>query len=106
MELESLEKIAQRYRDEGYDVIVHPRGDQVPPFAAGFQLDLIAIKGREGVIVEIKANRIDLSSDHQIALLADLVNAQPGWRLDVVVLESESPIEKAARDAEEPSEEQ
>src|SRR5690348_16007155 len=47
MELEAIERIADRYRDEGYDVIVHPRADQVPPFAAGFELDLLATRGNE-----------------------------------------------------------
>jgi hypothetical protein len=81
MEQEVLGKVAQRYRDEGYDVLVHPRGDQLPPFVANSQLDLIATRGNEGVIVEIKTNRIDLSRDHQLVRLAEIVNAQPGWRL-------------------------
>ena len=38
--------------------------------------------------------------------LAEIVNAQPGWRLDLVVLEPETAIEKAAEDAAEPSDDQ
>jgi len=34
------------------------------------------------------------------------VNAQPGCRLDVVVLEPETTIERAAQEADEPSDEQ
>ena len=106
MQEETLERVAERYRDEGYQVIVRPSGDQIPPFIAGFQPDLIAIRGNEGVVVEIKVNRIDLSSDHQIACLAEIVNARPGWRLDLVVLEPETTIQKAAQEAAEPSDEQ
>jgi len=106
MEQEALEKVAQRYRDEGYDVVLLPRGDRVPPFVAGFDLDLIATRGNEGVIVEIKTNRIDLSRDQQLTRLAEIVDARPGWRLDAVVLERETPIERAAQDASEPSDEQ
>jgi hypothetical protein len=106
MEQEALERVAQRYRDEGYDVIVHPQGEQVPPFLANFRLDLIATRGNEGIVVEIKTNRIDLSDDPDITRLAEIVNAQPGWRLDVVVLEPETAVEKAAQDATEPSDEQ
>ena len=58
---DALERVAEPYRDEGYEVIVRPRGDQVPSFAAGLELDLIATRGTEGVIVVIKRNRIDLS---------------------------------------------
>jgi Holliday junction resolvase len=106
MQEEILERVAQRYRDEGYHVIVRPSADQIPPFIAGFQPDLVAIRGNEGVVVEIKVNRIDLSSDHQIAGLAEIVNARPGWRLDLVVLEPETTIQKAAQEAAEPSDEQ
>ena len=106
MEQESLAKVAQRYRDEGYDVIVHPRGEKVPPFLAEFQLDLIATRGNEGVVVEIKTNRTDLSNDPYLTRLAETVNAQLGWKLDVVVLGPETTIEKAAQDATEPSDEQ
>jgi REase_AHJR-like len=78
MEQESFEKVAQRYRDEWYDVIVRPLPDQVPPFVENFQVDLIATRGNEGVVVEIKTNRIDLSSDRQLTQLAEIVNVQPG----------------------------
>jgi Holliday junction resolvase len=106
MQQETPERVAQRYRDEGYQVVVRPFGEQIPPFIAGFQPDLIAIRGNEGVIVEIKINRMDLSSDHQISRLAEIVNARPGWRLDLVVLEPETTVEKAAQEAAEPSDEQ
>jgi uncharacterized protein YutE (UPF0331/DUF86 family) len=81
MQLETLDRIAQRYRDEGYGVIVRPNGDQIPPFVAGFQPDLIAVRGHEGVIVEIKLTRSGLAKDSQM-------------------------IEKASQDALEPSDEQ
>jgi REase_AHJR-like len=106
MKEESLEKVAQEYRNEGYDVIVQPRGDLVPPFAAGFQPNLIGTRGVEGVAVVIKTNRIELSRDPQITRLAEIVEAQPGWRLDVIVLEPETAVQRAAQGAAEPSDEQ
>jgi hypothetical protein len=106
MQQETYENVAQRYRDDGYQVIVRPCGDQIPAFIAGFRPDLIASRGNEGVVVEIKANRIDLSNDRQIAGLAEVVNARPGWRLDLVVLEPETTVERAAQEAAEPSDEQ
>lgn len=106
MQQQDIERIARRYRDEGFHVIVHPHGDLVPPFLAGFELDMIATRGNEGVVVEVKMNRIDLSSDPCVPRLAEIVNAQPGWRLDLVVLEAETQVERAAHEAGEPSDEQ
>jgi hypothetical protein len=106
MQQETIEKVAQRYRDEGYQVTVRPVDDLIPPFIADFQPDLIAIRGNAGVIVEIKLNRMDLARDHQLAALAETVNSRAGWRLDLVVLEPETTVEKAAQEAAEPSDEQ
>ncbi len=102
----TVERTAKRYRDEGYDVVVHPVGDQVPSFAAGFRPDLIATRGREGVIVEIRANRFALSATPQITRLAEIVDSQPDWRLDVVILEQDPATETAGAEAAEPSDEQ
>jgi hypothetical protein len=106
MNQQAIERIAKRYRDEGYDVIVLPQGDQIPPFLAGFRLDMIATRGNEYVVVEVKTNRIDLSSDPYAARLAQIINAQPDWRLDLVVLEAETQVERAAQEASEPSDAQ
>lgn len=106
MEQEALEKVAQRYRAEGYDVVVRPRTDSLPPFLAGFHPGLIATLGNESVVIEVKTNRIGLSNGSDITRLAEVVNGQPGWRLDVVVLEPETSVEKAAQDAAEPSDAQ
>ena len=106
MEKESLDRVAQRYRDEGYEVVVEPRGDALPSFLDDFQVDLIARRGNEGVVVEIKYKRNDLSADENVSRMAEVVNRQPGWRLDVIVLERETSLDKAVYTAAEPSDEQ
>lgn len=106
MEHEAIERVAQRYRDEGYQVVLRPSGEQLPPFIANFHPDLIAVRGNESVVVEVKLNRMDLSSDREISHLAEVLNARAGWRLDLVVLEPETTVERAAQEATEPSDEQ
>lgn len=104
MELEkAIENIAGRYRSEGYQVTVHPKASQVPAFAAGLPVALLATKGDEHVLVQIKESTEDLRNDPETVRTAEAVNAQAGWRFDVVVLSGDSPIEKLAREAPEPS---
>jgi uncharacterized protein YutE (UPF0331/DUF86 family) len=103
MEHESLATIAQQYREEGYDVVVEPREAEIPAFIAGFKPDIIVTGGADRIIVEVKKNRTDLSNDPDVSRLAEVVNAEPGWRLDVVVLEPETMLEKSAKEAFEPS---
>jgi uncharacterized protein YutE (UPF0331/DUF86 family) len=101
-----LRKVAKRYQDEGYEVVVRPKGDAVPSFAAGYEPDLIARNGSENVVAEVKQNRAMISSDPKITRLAEVTNAQPGWRFDLVILESESPLERVRRSSQEPTHQQ
>jgi hypothetical protein len=101
-----LGRIAKQYEDEGYTVIVEPKADQVPPFAAGLRLDMIAIRGDEAVVVEVKPRRSNLADDPQSARIAEVVNSQPGWRFDLVILEPETSVQRVAEKAKEPSSEQ
>ena len=81
-----LEKVAAQYREGGYEVILHPGRADLPEFLRGFQPDLIARAGGESVVVEVKA-KDDLSADHQLGYLSSLVNSQPGWRFDLVLID-------------------
>jgi uncharacterized protein YutE (UPF0331/DUF86 family) len=79
-----LENVAEQYRDEGYEVILRPRGKDLPDFLDRLEPDLIARNRSETVVVEIKTKG-DLATDHHLRDLAAIVNAQPGWRFDLVV---------------------
>lgn len=83
-----LDKIAERYRAEGYEVILQPRGKDVPEFLDRLEPDLIARNSSESVVVEVKT-RADLATDYNLRHLASVIDAQPGWRFDVVVTNPE-----------------
>ena len=102
-ESEALRQVAKHYEDEGYSVILQPHGADVPSFASGLQIDLIATRGDENVIVEVKTTRGDVERDPHVQRLAQIVSAQPNWRFDLVVTEGETSVEKVADDAAEPS---
>ncbi len=81
-EREFLEQVAERYRSDGYVVSVAPR-NELPAFLRDVQPDLIAKRGSENVVVELKRQTVDQS----LRRLAEIVSRQPGWRLDVVIYE-------------------
>jgi Holliday junction resolvase-like predicted endonuclease len=105
-DLAPLAHVARCYEDEGYRVMVEPRGDCLPAFALGLDIDLIATKPGEAVVVEVKQNRSELDRDRQLTSLANLVNAQPGWGFDLVIIDPETPVEKLLPRSQEPSTEQ
>jgi hypothetical protein len=100
---QAIENVAGRYRSEGYQVTVQPKGSQVPSFATGLPVDLLATKGDEHVLVQVKESTEDLRNDQESVLIAEAVKDQPGWRFDVVVLNGHSLTEKWAHEAPEPS---
>jgi REase_AHJR-like len=101
-----IQEVARQYRNEGYAVVVHPQGEDVPPFAAGLPVDLIARRPDENVIVGVYENRDAVAKKPELQRLADRTDAQPGWRFDLVVLEPVNPMERILSSAREPSDEQ
>jgi len=79
-----LEQIASEYRQKGYAVLFRPGPEETPQFLAPFQPDLIATSPQESVVVEVKSSP-DLASESFVRL-AEAVEAEQGWRLQLVVV--------------------
>jgi len=107
MDLEQLlAPVADRYRSQGYHVVVRPDPTDLPEFAKTFLIEIVARRDDSSALVSAKRSRKDLEADPNIAKYAEITEKQPGWRFDVVVLcpddETKMPDN---RDATEPSEE-
>lgn len=87
-EARRLRQVAEEYRGRGYEVLLEPKGKQLPRALAGFRPDLVARKGDELVVVEVKS-RSALRRDAQLQELAKAVRAHPGWRFDLVIASTE-----------------
>ncbi len=77
--------LADRYRRKGYEVIEEPAPNQLPDFMAGYRPDMILRKGGESIVLEVKS-RESLIGYPKLGDLADLLRSKPGWRLDLVVV--------------------
>ena len=84
LENAKLEQLASEYRRKGYDVAVRPRENHIPVFLRPFQPDLIATSHGDNVVLEIKSSP-ELASE-SIVKLAEAIEAQPGWRFELVVV--------------------
>ncbi len=74
-----LERIAADHRARGYDVVVEPRGSDLPAFLVGTTPDLIAHRGGEHIVIEVKSSPQDVDR-LQLTTIADRVAAHHGWR--------------------------
>jgi hypothetical protein len=88
-----LQRVAEEYRREGYEVVVRPEG---------LDVELHARRGRQNVAVQIRKNQFAVADDSGLIQRADAINARPDWRYDLVVLEENPPF----RDPLEPDDEQ
>ena len=97
LEKQHAHKVAEQYRRRGYDVIEEPSEDQLPTFLAGYHPDMLLRKAdeEEAVVVAVKSRK-SLAKEPQISELAGLLRTQPGWRLDLVVVDIGEQLEALA----------
>jgi len=90
VEAQVIAKVAQDYRQRGYEVDVEPRGARVPAFLGGFRPDLIARRPGDNVIVEVKIGTRTSVAD-RLREVAERVTHEPGWRFSVVFADPDRP---------------
>jgi uncharacterized protein YutE (UPF0331/DUF86 family) len=79
-------QLAQEYRDKGYEVLLEPPLENLPDFLQKYRPDIIASRGGESVVIEVKSRSALNSTSHQyLRDLAQLIEQQPGWRFELVV---------------------
>ena len=88
-ERQRVRKVGQVYRDKGYDVLIEPQGDQLPDFLQAFQPDLIAHKGDEHIVVEVRV-RGQVSDFPQVNELAKVVRNEADWRFQLFLMGPEN----------------
>jgi HEPN domain-containing protein len=86
-----LQRVADVYRSQGYDVTVRPVPGLLPPFAADFRVEIVGRRAADGVLVAVRKNRDALAADADVQRYAEVTGGQAGWRFDIVVLEGENP---------------
>jgi Holliday junction resolvase len=82
-ERRDIERVAQEYRERGYHVSIEPAVSDLPDFVREYRPDIVARKGEESVVIEVKLPRSE-SDRERIRAIAERVQRQPGWRFVLV----------------------
>jgi hypothetical protein len=99
LEATARQSLASRYRAEGYEVVVDPRGPELPEALRQFSPDLLARRGDELVVAEVRRRRPGGGRWREVERLAEVTRTLPGARFDLVVLDdAEDGPEAASRD--------
>ena len=88
---QQLQRLADLYRDQGFQVIVRPRPEDLPSFARGFTVEILGTRGHERVLAAVKKNRNEAAADPNQGRYAEVTNSQDGWRFDLAILGPEDP---------------
>ena len=86
-----LERLADRYRGQGYSVTVNPGPATLPPFAKDFQVELLAERPDSNVLVSAKSDTSEIEQDFNLANFAEIVAQHRGWRFDLTLLKPPPP---------------
>jgi REase_AHJR-like len=100
-----LERVAGLYTSQGYQVVVRPGPEDLPPFARDFKVEIVARRVATGVLVTVKKDRIQFAADPNVPRYAEVTGAQPGWRFDFAIVGAEDPALREFPDARELSDE-
>src|ERR1700682_188838 len=96
LEQQKIDDLVSEYQGKGYAVRVRPPADQLPDFLRAFEPDLVATSSRDNVVIEVRASSANDAG--QLTRLAEAVERQPGWHLEVVFVShpvaSEIPLEE------------
>jgi hypothetical protein len=96
-----LKRAARLYSDEGYQTVVRPGPEDLPPFAKDFKVEIVGKRGNGGVLVSVKKNRLAMAADKEMPRYAEVTASQPGWRYDFMILEPTEENAWQGRDAQE-----
>lgn len=87
LERERLLKLAEEYREKGYEVSMCPDPETLPDFLKNYRPDMIVSRGDETAIVAVQSrSSLASSSTQYLQNLAKIVEKNPGWRLELVMI--------------------
>ncbi len=93
IERERLLKLAEEYRERGYEVSFHPNLEDLPDFLKSYRPDMIVRLGEESVVIVVKSrSSLNSSSAQYLRNLAQAVAENPGWRFELVMTNPEDVV--------------
>lgn len=81
----ALDRAEAKYAADGYSVNV----DERLPIPGGFRADAVARRDDETVVIEVRSANLSDRDRDRLGRLAEIVDAQAGWRVDIVTYEPE-----------------
>lgn len=88
-ELRALQRIAEDYQRRGYTIVFAPPAASLPPFLANYQPEILATKGDENMLIDVKTE-----GGRDVAAFMrmwDEVERHPGWQMSCATVPNVDP---------------
>lgn len=86
LEHRRLLRLAREYVRAGYEVSLYPQGDDLPDCLRGCAIALVAKKGHETVVADVRSRpNLMLNGAADLRRLVERVESIPGWQFNLVV---------------------
>jgi hypothetical protein len=86
LEHQRLLRLAREYRQQGYQVTLHPAPEQLPPSLANCSLDLLAVSDTKVVAAEVRTKEnLTLNGAEDLRRISESVQRLPGWEFELVI---------------------
>ncbi|MFV8770655.1 hypothetical protein ACNSPB_25945 [Yersinia enterocolitica] len=77
--------IAKQYEADGYTVVPNPRKDLIPFNLDGYIPDILATRGDENILIEVKTSKARVDTE-KLFKISKIVQSHPGWKFLVVTI--------------------
>lgn len=77
--------IAKKYEADGYTVVPNPRKDLIPFNLDGYIPDILATRGDENILIEVKTSKARVDTE-KLFKISKIVQSHPGWKFLVVTI--------------------
>jgi uncharacterized protein YutE (UPF0331/DUF86 family) len=84
LEYRRLLRVAKEYKKKGYEIIIYPKCGDLPDFLKQFEPDMIARKGKDLAVIEVKSQET-LKGQPRLTRLASQVEKHPRWRFELII---------------------
>ena len=86
LEHQRLLRVAREYREQGYEVTLHPSSDHLPSALADCSIDLIASRPEKTIAVEVRTRKnLTLNGTEDLTTITQQIEQIPGWEFELIL---------------------
>lgn len=84
LENRRIKEVAKEYLEKGYEIFIEPNPKNLPDFLKNYRPDILAVKGDEKIVIEVKSS-MSINKSKYLIELANRIENNEGWKFELVL---------------------